>query len=430
VPWCFQPATSTSGYLLSKVTENNDGGISGVLTAVSPATTSLGADIVTLNLTITFDGADSLRVLITDASDASRWQIPSTIVPTESSAARSSATASNLALEYTTSPFSFTVRRLSDNAVIFESSTSLIFKDQYLEFTTSLDANAGLFGLGEVTRSSGLKIAPGTTTTMWARDMPALAFDTNLYGSHPFYLALAPNGTAHGAFLRSSNGMDVLYSSNGDALTFKVIGGVIDLFVFNGPSPKAVAAQYTSLIGRPAMMPYWALGYHQCRYGYTQLQDVIDVRNNFTAFNLPLDTLWMDIDYMTAWKDWTYDPTNFPQAQVADFVSDVHAGDQKFVVIVDPGILNVDPSWDLDYPPYTAGIEADVFVRDGFTNAPYVSQVWPGPTLMPDWLHPNTSAYWKASISDFWADAPFDGLWTDMNEVSNFCNDGKFSLAP
>ena len=53
---------------------------------------------------------------------------------------------------------------------------------------------------------------------------PAAAFDKNLYGSHPVYLALSPSGAAHGAFLRNSNGMDVVYASGGDALTFKVTG--------------------------------------------------------------------------------------------------------------------------------------------------------------------------------------------------------------
>ena len=62
----------------------------------------------------------------------------------------------------------------------------------------------------------------------------------------------------------------------------------------------------------------------------------------------------------------------------------------------------VDPSWGINYTAYTDGLAADVFVRDGFTGQPYVSQVWPGPTLMPDWFHPNTEGYWTDSIRTFW----------------------------
>jgi alpha-glucosidase (family GH31 glycosyl hydrolase) len=423
VPWCFASG-SEGGYSLDDGYVLSDAGLVGTLSAIDPSSSSYGDDIVSLALNISFGSEDNIRILITDNNDQSRWQVPESIVPSSVSSTSVSSDESNLALAFTESPFSFTINRKEDGAVLFASSTNLVFKDQYLELSTSLDSTSSLFGLGDITRSSGLAISPGTISTMWARDMPALAFDLNLYGSHPMYMNLAADGNAHGAFLRSSNGMDAVYGSDGSSLTFKVIGGVIDLFVFNGPSPAQVAAQYTNLIGRPSLMPYWSLGYHQCRYGYPNLQAVEDVKNNFTAFQLPLDILWMDIDYMEAWKDWTYDGVNFPQDKVLDFVNEVHDDGQKFVIIVDPGILAVDPSWDLDYPPYTEGIQQDLFIRDGFNNEPYISQVWPGPTHFPDFFHPNTSAYWSDSIETFYNQVPFDGLWTDMNEVSNFCNDG------
>ena len=40
-----------------------------------------------------------------------------------------------------------------------------------------------------------------------------------------------------------------------------------------------VVEMYTNIVGRPHFPPMWALGYHQCRYGYdndTKLQQVID----------------------------------------------------------------------------------------------------------------------------------------------------------
>ena len=70
-------------------------------------------------------------------------------------------------------------------------------------------------GRVQATRSGGMALPPGTTATIWARDMAACVFDQNLYGSHPFALALAPSGAASGLFLRNSNGMDVLYAPDG-----------------------------------------------------------------------------------------------------------------------------------------------------------------------------------------------------------------------
>ena len=115
----------------------------------------------------------------------------------------------------------------------------LTFQEQYIEISTSLppaDQHA-LFGLGESTRSAGMKLQPGTTYTLFASDTPSSSAETNLYGSHPFYLDVHSSGQAHGVFLLNSNGMDVVYGQQ--ALTYKVIGGVLDFYFFAGPSPLA-----------------------------------------------------------------------------------------------------------------------------------------------------------------------------------------------
>ena len=49
--------------------------------------------------------------------------------------------------------------------------------------------------------------------------------------------------------------------------------------------------------------------------------------------------------------------------------------------------------------------------------------VWPGITAFPDWFAPNTQAYWDDEFASFFnaSGLDIDGLWIDMNEISNFC---------
>nr|GEY48951.1 alpha-xylosidase 1-like [Tanacetum cinerariifolium] len=138
---------------------------------------------------------------------------------------------------------------------------SLVFKDQYLEISTSLPQDASLYGLGENTQPHGIKLHPNDPYTLWTTDQSAINLNMDLYGSHPVYMDLRNVGgeaKAHGVLLLNSNGMDVVY--RGTSLTYKVIGGVYDFYFFSGPSPLDVVDQYTQLIGRPAPMPYWSLG--------------------------------------------------------------------------------------------------------------------------------------------------------------------------
>lgn len=171
------------------------------------------------------------------------------------------------------------------------------FNDQYLEISTFLPYNSTIFGLGEHTRPLRLD---ERTYTLWNQDI-GTPENVNLYGSYPFYMDLRKGGDIHGVFLHNSNGMDVVYSRGAtkDLLTFKVVGGILDFYVFSGPTPEKTVLQYTELVGKPYLPPYWSLGFHQCRWGYKTLSDVEAVVENYAKAGIPLETIWTDIDYST-----------------------------------------------------------------------------------------------------------------------------------
>lgn len=129
-------------------------------------------------------------------------------------------------------------------------------------------------------------------------------FARNMYGSHPFYMDTryfeVQNKTtnmkeyvsySHGVFLRNSHGQEVILHPC--SLTWRTLGGSIDLTFYGGPSPAEVTRSYqTGTVGLPAMQQYFTLGYHQCRWGYTNWSVLNDVVDNFEKFGLSLDNIW------------------------------------------------------------------------------------------------------------------------------------------
>lgn len=47
--------------------------------------------------------------------------------------------------------------------------------------------------------------------------------------------------------------------------------------------------------------------------------------------------------------------------------------------------------------------------------------------MYPDFFNRETVKWWHDNLDDFFAKVPFDGLWQDMNEASNFCNGACYS---
>jgi alpha-glucosidase (family GH31 glycosyl hydrolase) len=63
--------------------------------------------------------------------------------------------------------------------------------------------------------------------------------------------------------LLNSNAMEVVLTE--DTLSWRMTGGIIDVYMLMGPSPSQVLQQLTAIIGRPALPPLWSLGFHQCK---------------------------------------------------------------------------------------------------------------------------------------------------------------------
>ena len=283
--------------------------------------------------------------------------------------------------------------------------------------------------------------------------------DYNIYGVHPFYMdtryyeveektgkkTLVTNQKVdqktnyisfnHGVYLRNVHPQEVVLNTT--SITWRTLGGSIELYFFDGPAVQDLTSQYHSVIGMPAMQQYWTFGYHQCRWGYTNWTELQDVVDNMKHFNIPLETIWTgksctnlsctntnicrDIDYMKSYRDFENDPIRFGYPEGKDFLSQLHANGQHYIPIVDSAIYIPNPLNESDaYPVYNRGNDSGAFVRNVDLEQ-YIGAVWPGYTVFPDWRAPGAQAWWTEEMQTWHDNVDWDGIWIDMSEVSSFC---------
>ncbi|KAF3058062.1 putative alpha/beta-glucosidase agdC [Daldinia childiae] len=178
-------------------------------------------------------------------------------------------------------------------------------------------------------------------------------------------------------------------------LEYNIIGGVLDFYFLAGPSPSEVSRQYAEVVGLPAMMSYWTFGFHQCKYGYWDVNYAAEVVANYSTANIPLETLWGDIDYMDLRQVFTTDPERFPLHKMRELVDTLHKREQHYIMMLDPGIHRAD-----NYSTFIRGEEKGVFLKaDDGSN--YRGVQWAGEVVWPDWIAQNTQDWWTNEISLF-----------------------------
>ncbi|PHH79053.1 hypothetical protein CDD83_3898 [Cordyceps sp. RAO-2017] len=342
-----------------------------------------GKDISNLDLEVKYETPRRIHVKIFDSSKIA-YQVPESVFPIRESGVF--AWQSALKFDRDVGPFNFNITRRGTGEVLFDTSAaSIIFEDQFLRLRTKLPPNPYLYGLGE--HSDPLRLETSDyIRTLWNQDSYGVPTGSNLYGSHPFYMENRPGGT-HGVFLLNSNGMDVVINKTADGeqyLEYNTLGGVLDFWFIDGPSPVEVAREYADIVGKPAMQPYWSLGFHQCRYGYQDAYEVAEVVQNYSRANIPLETMWTDIDYMDRRRVFSLDPDRYPLEKMRALVSHLHAHDQRYVLMVDPAVAYQ------EYAPLEKGVEDDVFLRHK-NGSLWLGAVWPGVSVFPDCSAPSST---------------------------------------
>jgi mannosyl-oligosaccharide alpha-1,3-glucosidase len=151
----------------------------------------------------------------------------------------------------------------------------------------------------------------------------------SLYGSIPLMHAHSQQSTvAIFNVVGSETWIDVEHPSNKGTNTHWISeSGILDIFLLPGPTPIDIFSQYAKLTGTAVIPAHWALGYHQCRWNYVSSDDVRFVQKRLDEEDMPVDVLWLDIEYSEEHKYFIWDKKKFPDP--VDMIKDVEAVSRK-----------------------------------------------------------------------------------------------------
>lgn len=265
-----------------------------------------------------------------------------------------------------------------------------------------------VYGLGQANRGINKR---GFIYDSECTDIPTHTEEQrSFYGAHNFIVL---DGNEHFGMYFDYPGkltFDVGYTCQ-NTLTVSCDGTDLDLYVITGDSSYDIVKQFRKIIGRSYIPPKFAFGFGQSRWGYKTQKDFEEVVTKYRENHIPIDMLYMDIDYMEDYKDFTIDNDNFPDFD--GFVKDMKSKNIHLIPIIDAGV-KIEEGYDV----YEEGKKGSYFCkREDGTD--FEAAVWPGLTHFPDVLNEDARA-WFGSKYEKLVKKGIDGFWNDMCEPAIF----------
>ena len=287
--------------------------------------------------------------------------------------------------------------------------------DQQGTFTYSLSENDIVYGLGEQIRGINKR---GWQYVSWNYDNPNHHEDArSLYGAHNFIII--HGAVTFGAFLDYAGEMEfeIGYTKR-SMLKIHAASNNLTVYIITGESEKDIVKQFRKMVGRSYIPPFWAFGYGQSRWGYKTEEDIRTVAKQYQDAGIPLDSIYLDIDYMERYKDFTVDTKRFPNLK--GLATDMKEQGIHLVPIIDAGVKIED-----GYDVYEEGVQNNYFCKNA-EDGDFVGAVWPGRVHFPDFLQPKARDWFGKKYAVL-TEQGIDGIWNDMNEPAIFYTEDRLA---
>lgn len=279
----------------------------------------------------------------------------------------------------TTNPFKIEVFRENDLVTVVNGRKRFVFNsgdDLAIALDVSFPQAQRLYGIPEHAENLALKTTgPGVLDPYRLFNVDYAAYKVgsreSLYGAVPVLYAHNTKRTSGIFWLNSAQTfVDIDNGEDSCGALFISESGVVDLFIFTGPTLEASVQQYARLTGTAPLPQYFAIAFHQSRYSYMSQNDLETVVSEFDKHDFPLDVMWLDIDYTDQKKYFTWDNEQFPNPiGMQDYLNSTG---RKLVVIIDPH-FKVEKGYFL----YDEATEKGYFVKNP-DGSDFQGNCWPG----------------------------------------------------
>ncbi|CAG9328353.1 unnamed protein product [Blepharisma stoltei] len=236
-----------------------------------------------------------------------------------------------------------------------------------------------------------------------------------LYGSSTFLLSRTKNEASAGIFWMNSSDtwVDISTHDSYKRTHWMSEAGIMEFVLMVEPSPLKVIESFTMFTGPPSFPPLYSLGYHQSRWNYSQA-DVKEVSEGFDKNNIPLDSIWTDIDSVDDFKYLTWNHKLFPNPiEIQDYLN---LKGRKMFMIADPHVKR-----SFKYPIYAEAHSKGLLVTD-INGYEFMEDCWPGNACWLDFCNIDTRKLWAEFIGFNKHEDSTSCLsfWNDMNEPALF----------
>ena len=393
------------------------------ITAIRPLSNGLEAksDRATLRITAIRENILRIQISTGDISANHSWAVLPAMI-TNSVAVNAIPDSDHLQpsdVGFNTGQLKVTVNRDSGRIVISDSAGSVISQDHASRPTTFFGEEFKVYKTAFTDEHFyGLGDKPGSLDRrnhayqLWTTD--AYGWEESrdpIYKAIPFFISVRNDGTSYGILLDNTFRSSFDFTTElREGVSFGAEGGDLDYYFIYGPGPKDVLSGYADLTGHSPLPPRWALGFQQSRWSYESESRVREIAGRFRQKQIPLDVIYLDIDYQIKNRPFTINDEAFPTFN--QMVQDLKGKGIHVIAITDLHIADLPNA---NYEPYDSGVAGDHFVHNP-DGSLFVGEVWPGPSVFPEFTRASTRKWWGNLYKNFYTERGVDGFWNDMNE--------------